>query len=203
MKMEVTPSRAGFLKKADPELGKIIDRVGLLSIESNGDVFSSLVECIIGQMLSNKAAATIQKRFDSLVDNLITPESILWHDDEDLRNIGLSYAKARAIRGLAASVKDGSVRLDRLDMLSDEQVLAELTKIKGIGRWTAEMVATFTLGRMDIFSYDDLALTNSIMRVHNYKTLSKKRFASLKKRYSPYASLAALYYYRLGDEQKK
>ena len=198
MILQVTDAQASFLTKKDPTLGELIQKVGLIHMEAKDDIFISIVECIIGQMLSAKAAATIQARFEKVVGP-VTSSNILATSDESIRKCGISYSKISYIKGLAKSVHEGTLSFDTFSKLSDMDVITELRKIKGVGLWTAEMIAMFTLGRLDIFSYDDVALKNGIMKIHQLKSMTKKRFAAYRKRYYPYASVAALYYYHAND----
>ncbi|MCX5774951.1 MAG: DNA-3-methyladenine glycosylase 2 family protein [Firmicutes bacterium] len=198
MILQVTEAQASFLTKKDPVLGELIHKVGLIHMEGKDDIFVSIVECIIGQMLSAKAAATIQARFEKAVGP-VTPANVLATSDDAIRKCGISYSKISYIKGLSKSVHEGTLSFDGYSALSDMDVLSELRKIKGVGLWTAEMIAMFTLGRLDIFSYDDVALKNGIIKVHHLKSMTKKRFAQYRKRYHPYASIAALYYYHAND----
>jgi len=198
MILQVTKEQAGFLTRKDPILGELIQKVGLFHMEAKDDIFISIVECIIGQMLSAKAAATIQGRFENVVGP-VTPKNILATSDEAIRACGISFNKISYIKGLAKSVHEGTTSFDTYARLSDMDVITELRKIKGVGLWTAEMIAMFTLGRLDIFSYDDVALKNGIIKIHHLKSMTKKRFETYRKRYHPYASIAALYYYHAND----
>ena len=166
----------------------------------SGDIFADLVSDIVGQMLSNRVAEVIVGRLRALAGGL-TPEKLLAKTLEEIKNCGMSARKAEYILALSRDVKEGKYDFSRLDSMTDGEAIAYLMKIKGVGRWTAEMIAEFSLGRKDIFSYDDMALRNGIVKAHGFKTLSKKRFERLRKKYSPYASVASLYYYRLNDEK--
>lgn len=119
---------------------------------------------------------------------------------EEIKSCGISRAQSGSgILALAQDTLEGKYDFSSLETLSDEKVIEFLTQIKGVGRWTAEMIAEFSLGRKNVFSETDVALRNGIMQAHGYKTLSKRRFAALKKKYSPYCSVASLYYYELND----
>ena len=164
------------------------------------DVFASLVSSIVGQMLSNKVADVIDGRLRQMVGDY-TPELILQKSVEEIKGCGMSQRKAEYIRGLAADVLDGKYDFILLQDMNDEEVVKYLMQIRGVGRWTAEMIAEFTLGRLNIFSFDDVALQNGIKKAHGYKTLSKQRFERLRKKYYPFASVASLYYYAINDEK--
>lgn len=163
--------------------------------------FSFIIFHIIGQMLSNKAAQTIIKRFKALVGE-ITPSNILSKRDDDIRACGISCSKVDYMKNFSKLVLDDNIRLDELSELDDDEVISRLTSIKGIGRWTAEMISSFSLNRLNIFSYEDAALKSGIMKVHDeFKTLSRNRFNRLKKLYSPYCTVAAIYYYEINDNK--
>lgn len=191
---------SGYVAGKDPVMKELVERFGRLEISVSGDIFADLVSDIVGQMLSNKVAEVIVGRLRALSGGL-TPEKLLAKTAEEIKNCGMSARKAEYILALSKNVKEGKYDFSRLDSMTDGEAIAYLMKIKGVGRWTAEMIAEFSLGRKDIFSYDDMALRNGIVKAHGFKTLSKKRFERLRKKYSPYASVASLYYYRLNDEK--
>ena len=189
-----------YVAGKDPVMKELVERFGRLEIRVSGDIFADLVSDIVGQMLSNRVAEVIVGRLRALAGGL-TPEKLLAKTLEEIKNCGMSARKAEYILALSRDVKEGKYDFSRLDSMTDGEAIAYLMKIKGVGRWTAEMIAEFSLGRKDIFSYDDMALRNGIVKAHGFKTLSKKRFERLRKKYAPYASVASLYYYRLNDEK--
>lgn len=180
-------------------MAELVGHFGHLKKGMNEDIFSALVTSIVGQMLSNKVAEIIVGRLVAILGG-ISPENILAKDTDTIKSCGISRRKAEYIMALAQEVSEGKYDFSILDDLTDEEVIRYLMKIKGVGRWTAEMIAEFTMGRLDIFSYDDVALQNGIRKAHGFKTLSKQRFEGLRKKYSPYCSVASLYYYALNDE---
>lgn len=188
------------LKKSDPKLGAIIEQYGFVEVNRNPNIFETVVSSIISQQLSLKAAATIEKRFKDLIGSF-EPQSILSRMDDELRSCGLSYPKIKYIKEFAYKVQEGELIIDDFDSLSDEEVIQRLITVKGIGRWTAEMLAMFSLGRLDIFAYDDLALKKAVMKVQGYKTFSKLRYERLKKKYSPYGTVASIYYYEVKNRE--
>ncbi len=202
MSLIVTNEIAAFLKKKSPELSQLIDQVGLMSIKTTGRIFPDLVSCMIGQMISTKAASTIEGRFVDLVHE-VTPEHILKVDIASIKACGMSLRKATYIHRLAESVHSGKLSFENYPSLSDDDLIKSLKAIDGIGQWTAEMIAMFTLDREDIFSYDDLALRNGIVKVHHLKKMDKTIFKRYQKKYHPYASYAALYYYHAYDGKAK
>ena len=121
-------------------------------------IFRSLCKTIVGQQLAGKAADAIFARFEELCNKNIVPEIILKIEDQKIRDVGLSWAKVRSVKDLATKVVSGDLILSGLEKLGDEELIEELSKVKGIGRWTAEMFLMFRLGREDIFSWGDLGL---------------------------------------------
>lgn len=132
--------------------------------------FVSLVSEIIGQQLSGRVADVLFERFKKMFRNRhITPHAVLKLSEESLRSTGMSWSKARFIRDLAQKVLAKLVKLDKLAQLPDDAVIRELTKVKGIGPWTAEMFLMFTLGRDDVFSYGDLGLRKAMKKVYGFR----------------------------------
>lgn len=187
-----------YLGNKDLILKRLIGEFGHIEIDFSEDVFADIVFNIVGQMLSLKAGETIAKRLVNKAGG-VNPQSLAKLSEQDYRSCGLSRAKAEYIKGFAIKVNSREFDLSVLKSMSSEEVIKALSSIKGIGTWTAEMIALFTLGEKDIFSFQDIALKNGIMGAHSYKTLSKKRFERLRKLYSPYCSIASLYYYRYND----
>ncbi len=159
----------------------------------------SLVEAIVSQQLSVKAADTIYSRFLSIFPNnkFPKPEVIFKTADSKMRAAGLSYQKIGYIKDLCGKVIVKEVKLNRLSYMTDEQVIEELTKIKGIGRWTAEMFLMFSLMRPDVFSNGDLGLRNAIMKLYKLKTPpTEKQLERITKKWSPHRTTAARYLWR-------
>ncbi|TSC89489.1 MAG: DNA-3-methyladenine glycosylase II [Microgenomates group bacterium Gr01-1014_5] len=181
-------------KKNDPKLWKVAIKLGKIEpyrVRSSGDYFADLCESIVNQQLSGRAAATIWERFIALLpQNKVTPANVLKVAGQQMRDAGMSWAKARYVKDLALKVKDKTVQLDQLDKLSDQEVTAELIKVKGIGVWTAEMFLMFTLARPDIFSHGDLGLHNAICNIYGLKNPTREQVETLSLRWSPYRSIA-------------
>lgn len=139
----------------------------LFELKKPENLFETLSESIVSQQLSVKAGDTIFGRvLDLLPQRKLTPENILKQIDQDLRDAGLSWGKVSYLKDLAQKVKDKQVVLEKLDELSEEDAIKELTKIKGIGKWTAEMFLMFALGREDVFSHGDVGLQNAIKKIY-------------------------------------
>lgn len=161
---------------------------------STEDRFEYLAHTILYQQLATKAAAAISKRFAALFRSKTFPKpaTVLKVSDEKLRAVGISWAKVKYIKDLAQKVHTKEVRLDHLHTLTDEGVVEELTKVKGIGRWTAEMFLMSALARPDIFSFGDLGLQTAIKKAYGLRKLpSKQRMYQLSKSWSPYRTIAA------------
>lgn len=188
-----------YLREADATLGRVIDAVGTIELTLGDDRFTSLARAIVGQQLSVSAASTIWSRFAGLADRL-DAATVAGLDDDSLRGVGLSRAKAAYVRDLAVRVLDGTVELDQFDAMSDEAVIEELTRVKGIGRWTAEMFLIFSLGRPDVFAVDDVGLKRSIGNVFGADVArTASELTSLAERWRPYRSVASLYLWEALD----
>ncbi len=184
------------LKRSDPALKVLIEGIKLREISDRGGHFEALVEAIVSQQLSVKAADTIFKRFVALTPGkkFPTPQEVLKMPARTMRKAGLSRMKVSFIKDLAKKVLDKTVDLKKIDQWTDEQVMEHLTAVKGIGRWTAEMFLIFSLHREDIFSYGDLGLRNAIKKVYNLKKHpTEKQAEKLALRWKPYRSTASRY----------
>jgi DNA-3-methyladenine glycosylase II len=186
-----------LLKRRDPVLGAIITRQGAcgLAAAQRTDHFLAIVRAIVYQQLSTKAAGTIYSRLAALFhDNLPTAAGLTALSDEKLRAAGLSAMKVRYLRDLAAKVIDGTLRLDALDTMSDDEVIAELTKVKGIGRWSAEMFLMFRLSRPDVLPVGDLGIARAIQKAYGLRKLpAPKRIVQIGSAWKPYRSIACWY----------
>jgi DNA-3-methyladenine glycosylase II len=191
---------AEHLSQRDAVLAVVIERAGICTIMPHTDYYWELIDSIISQQLSVKAAATIERRFQELLGSLTpSPEAILAKSVEELRTVGLSGAKANYIRDLAQHIIDGRVRFDKLDNQTNEEIIQELTAVKGIGEWTAHMFLIFCLARLDVLPIGDLGIRNGIRVLYGLKTtptpLQVKEIA-LKNNWSPYESVASWYVWR-------
>ena len=181
-----------YLSIRDAVLAEAISIIGTIEREVNPDLFSALVDSILGQQISRKAKETVSRRMsESLTE--ITPKNILALSESELQAFGISFRKAGYIREAALAVDSGAVCLASLSLKSDAEVIAELTKLPGIGVWTAEMLLLFSLGRPDIISYGDLGIQRGLCRLYQQDKISREEFAVYRNRYSPYASVASLY----------
>jgi DNA-3-methyladenine glycosylase II len=199
--------KIAHLRTQDSVLGEAIKTLVLRELVPPENHFESLVEAIVSQQLSIKAADTIFARFAALTPGkkFPTPRQVLAMHPARMRKCGLSRMKVSFIKDLARKVIDGTVDFKAMDQWSDEEVIAHLTQVKGIGRWTAEMFLIFSLGREDIFSYDDLGLRNAIKALYKLKKHPTRAQAEkLAAKWSPYRSLASRYLWAsLKNEPKK
>jgi DNA-3-methyladenine glycosylase II len=186
-----------FLQKTDHTLAEVMARHGKCTLKPQKDYFFVLCDSIISQQLSVKASATIVKRLQTLLQGDISPQALLVVPREALREIGCSHAKALYLKDLAAKVESGVVDLKRLPKQSDEEVVATLVQVKGIGQWTAEMFLMFALGRIDIFSGLDLGLKNAMIRLYDLdEKVKAKELITFAERWKPYRTVACWYLWR-------
>jgi DNA-3-methyladenine glycosylase II len=194
------------LHSVDPVLRRLIDERGPIGPEidrrgSRPDAYEALARAIVGQQLSTKAAASIWRRVQEEFDGTTpTPAELLDKDPERLRNAGLSWSKVGFLRDLAERVQDGRIDLQRLPELPDEDVIAELIEIKGIGRWTAEMFLIFHLARPDVVSTGDLGLRRAVKIAYGLDELpGPTEFERLAEPWRPHRTLACLHLWRSLD----
>lgn len=187
-----TQDELEYLKKRDANLKEIIESVGIIERKVNKDPFQSLIGSVISQQISTKAAITVKQRLYSLTDNL-NMDSLKVVSVEELKQCGMSYRKAEYIKGIIDSKVEENINYDDLHLLDDEEIIDILTSLKGVGRWTVEMLLIFSLNRKNILSYDDLGIRRGIMKVYNLESISKKDFQLYRDLYSPYGSIASLY----------
>jgi len=189
-----------LLLRRDPVLAALIREYGPcgLAAAQRSDHFSALVRAIVFQQLSTKAASTIYSRMVALLANSeLTPEALAALSDEQLRSAGISRQKGGYLRDLCAKVLAGVVPLDDLEHMADEQVIEALTKIKGIGRWSAEMFLMFRLHRPDVLPLGDLGIMNAVMKVYRLrKKPTPERLTRLGEAWRPYRSVASWYLWR-------
>lgn len=193
------------LRKSDPVLRALIDEVGPFTLRPESDRFWMLVRSIISQQISVGAARSIRNRLEQFVaPHKVTPEILLQFGAEDLRTVGISPQKASYLLDLAQKANDGTIQLRTIGRRSDESVIEELTQVKGIGRWTAQMFLIFALGRLDVFPHDDLGVRTAIRNRYGLDELPDKTTCSaIAVPWRPYASIASWYCWRSLDPPKK
>lgn len=187
----------------DPVLKKLIKQFGELEKTQEDDLFAHIVLSIISQQLSVKASSTIEKRFIDLFGHFPTPKEIVKMDTEKIRACGISYPKIKYIKGIAQAVIDKEIVLENLHAMDDEEIITELIKLKGIGRWTAEMLLIFALGREDIFSMGDLGLRNAVAKLYGVDRDDLVAIEKITINWSPYRSYASRYLWKSLDNTPK
>ncbi|MDQ3099463.1 MAG: DNA-3-methyladenine glycosylase 2 family protein [bacterium] len=179
----------------DPILKKVIETTDTPIWTTDNNLLFDLLDAIISQQLSVKAAATILIRFQNLFNTkpCPSPEEILSKPDLELRGAGLSNAKVRYVKALSQAIVDNSLNLSTLGSFSDEEIISELTKVNGIGRWTAEMILIFSFQREDIFSLGDLGLRSAVSKWYRVEREDYKAIEQITQKWSPYRSIASRY----------
>ncbi|HEY1679544.1 MAG TPA: DNA-3-methyladenine glycosylase [Candidatus Sulfotelmatobacter sp.] len=188
------------LKKCDPILRAIIERVGPYRMEYSLAEFSSLAEAIVYQQLNGTAAATIWKRFVTLAGEPLAPERILKLRDEQMRGVGLSKQKSSYLKDLAAKTAAGLLDFSKLADLSDDEVIKHLTQVKGIGVWTAHMFLMFSLRRQNVLPTGDYGVQMAVKKHYRKRKLPKpKDMEKIARAWEPYRSVACWYMWRSLD----
>ncbi len=188
------------LKEADPILGAPSDRLVNPNRPLMPDIFTALVNSVIAQQISNKAAETVQGRVTDRCGGEVTPDRIAELTEEEIQSLGMSRRKAGYIRGIALAFVSGQINPQTLRKADENQIVRELTALPGIGVWTAEMLMLHSLQRPDICSWHDLGIRRGMMRLYGLDTLTKAEFDEHRRRYSPYGSVASIYLWVLAHE---
>jgi len=190
------------LRRVDPYCAAMIDRVGPCRLEPSSHRFSTLVRSIISQQISSKAVAAIDARLRAIGGDPHAPEALLALGEGTLRSVGLSQAKARYVLNLAEAVASRNAPLDEFDSWEDEAIIARLTAVKGIGRWTAEMFLIFALNRPDVLPAGDLGVRAAIRKRFGLAELPRPgQCAPLVEHWRPFRTVAIWYCWRDGDGQ--
>ena len=188
------------LKKCDPVLRAIIERVGPCHLEFRPPEFQSVARSILYQQLNGKAAASIFKRFAALTGEPVSPDGILKLTDEQLRSVGLSKQKSTYLKDLATKTRDGLLNFAKLPEMSDEEVIEHLTQVKGVGVWTAHMFLMFTLRRPDVLPTGDYGVQAAMKKHYRKRKMPKpKDMEKISRAWSPYRSIACWYLWRSLD----
>ena len=206
--VEATDAAFEHLLAADPVLGALVKAHGPLDSEQRrrgrpAEAYGALLRSIVGQQLSTKAARTIYERLIGRYGGQTpAPQEILATDPEELRGVGLSRAKAGYLRSLAEHVVGGELELDRLTELDDDEVITQLTAVKGLGPWTAHMFLIFHLSRPDVLPVGDLGVRRAVELAYNLEGLpSVAELERIAEPWRPYRSLASLYLWRSLDNE--
>ena len=210
---EVISSSTAYLSDIDPIMARAIERVGLCTLIPNPQLFETLVDAIISQQISVKAADAIMGRLRAALhaeaNGMILPDALLSLEEDTLRAVGLSPQKMRYIRDLTERVVNVELDLERLSELDDEEIIHELVKVKGIGRWTAEMMLIFSLGRPDVLPVDDLGFLEGVREAYSLEARpTPKEMRQRGEVWHPYRTFATWYMWgvqrlKLGNERQK
>lgn len=192
---------AAHIVRVDPAYAAVVAAAGPFAPQAaTGDAFSALVRAIVYQQLNGRAAETIHRRLLTLLGGEATADAVLKASMAELRSVGLSGSKAASVVDLAAKTTDGTVPLDRIEDLGDDEVVRRLIEVRGIGRWTAEMFLMFKLRRLDVWPVDDYGVRKGYGIIHGMEESPKpKALEALGEPYRPYRSIAAWYCWRATD----
>lgn len=196
---DVVTTATAYLSDIDPVMRATIERVGPCTLHPDPDIFDALVDAIISQQISVKAADAIMARVRAaLPEGKVTSETMQPLDFDRLRTLGLSTPKARYIRNLIEHIVSGQLQLEHLGELGDEEIITQLTAVKGIGRWTAEMTLIFTFGRPDVLPVDDLGFLEGIRVAYQLPERPTKQEAHERgELWRPYRTFATWYLWAL------
>lgn len=181
-----------YLRARDLKLGAAMDRISPIHREVDPDLFSSVIHHIIGQQVSMAAQRTVWQRLQAAAGTLV-PETVAAMPAEALQALGMTRRRALYILEFARKAASGDFDLDALAEMEDREVLARLTSLRGVGPWTAEMLLIFGLRRPDVVSWGDLAILRGMRMLYRKRSIDRRTFQRLRKRYSPYGTTASLY----------
>ena len=183
-----------YLKSKDKRLAAVIDKIGHIDRAVDTDLFSAVVHHIVAKQISTKAQQTIWQRLQDALGE-IAPETIGNTEIGKLQSLGMSFRKAEYIKDFADKIIHGEWNLTKIEHMSDDEAIAALSSLKGVGVWTAEMILLFCLQRPNIFSYGDLAILRGMRMVYHHRSIDKALFEKYRRRLSPYCSVASLYFW--------
>lgn len=193
---EYGEKETGYLKSRDKKLGEAIDRIGFVKREIIPEPFCALIYSIVGQQVSGKAADTVFSRLTAKAGG-ITPEKLVKLEPAEIQNCGMSARKAGYIRGITEAALTGAVDFDNLHKKSDNEIINILTRLNGVGVWTAEMLLIFSLGRPDVLSFNDFGIRKGIMKLYGINELTREKFSEYRSIYSPYCTTASIYLWEI------
>lgn len=200
-------SAVRHLRRADPVLAEVVARHGphRFELRTGGSHFDAIARAIVSQQLSVKAAATIHGRFRALYEDAGgAPEAVARIPEKRLREAGLSWQKISYIQDLARRVTSGELELDRIDEMSDDELVARLTAVKGVGTWTAQMFLMFRLGRSDVLPVLDLGIQKAIQRAYRLrKRPSARQMEKIGRAWAPFRTIACWYLWRSLDQPQQ
>ncbi len=198
MRFEITARDKRGLVKRLPEFRSTVETIELKPFEYGGELFGELAHSIVAQQLAVRAAEAVFSRVAALPGGL-TPQTLLAADTETLRSCGLSVRKVEYLRGVAQAALAGELDGDRLARLPDAEIIEALVKLKGVGVWTAEMLLIFHFGRRDVLSTADLGVRRGLEILLDRENFTADELAELRRRVSPYGTIASLYLWRIKD----
>lgn len=181
-----------YLKRKDKKLALAIEQIGNIERKLDDNLFAAVVRHIVGQQISSKAQATVWARLEIRMKD-VTPFAVHAVSAQELQALGMSLRKAEYIKDFADKIVSGEFDLQAVEQMSDAEAITALSSLKGIGKWTAEMILLFCLQRPDILSYDDLAIQRGLRMLYHHRKITRELFNKYQKRYSPYGSTAAIY----------
>lgn len=185
-----------YLKRKDKKLAWAIEQIGHIERKLDADLFAAVVRHIVGQQISSKAQATVWARIEARMTE-VTPATVYAASAEELQVLGMSLRKAEYIKDFADRIVGGEFDLQAVEHMNDAEAIIALSSLKGIGKWTAEMILLFCLQRPDILSYDDLAIQRGLRMLYHHRKITRELFNKYQKRYSPYGSTAAIYLWEI------
>ncbi len=202
---EARTFQAGYahIKKSDPRLRPILDARGVIKFKPQGEPFESLVESILSQQLAGSAASSIIKKVRALFpDGELEAKRIHRMDGRKLRAAGVSPQKLSYLKDLAERVVEGTLDLEALESMPDEEIIEVLDEVKGIGPWTVHMFLIFTLGRPNVLPVDDYGIRTSVQRIYDLSELPKKgEIEKIAEKWHPYSTVASLYLWHAKDNE--
>ena len=183
-----------YLKQKDRKLAEVIVQIGHINRVVDEDLFSAVIHHIIGQQISTKAQQSIWNRM-ILGLGEVNAETLLTAGRENIQKFGITYKKADYILDFAGKVQNNEIDLASLEAMPDDEVIAALSSLQGIGVWTAEMILLFCLKRPNVFSYGDLAILRGMRMIYHHRKIDRKLFEKYRRRFTPYCSTASLYFW--------
>lgn len=185
-----------YLKRKDKKLALAIEQIGRIERKLDANLFVAVVRHIVGQQISSKAQATVWERLEARLKD-VTPLAVHDMSAQELQGLGMSLRKAEYIKDFADKIVSGEFDLQAVEHMNDAEAITTLSSLKGIGKWTAEMILLFCLQRPDILSFDDLAIQRGLRMLYHHRKITRELFAKYQKRYSPYGSTAAIYLWEI------
>ncbi|MCQ2070870.1 MAG: DNA-3-methyladenine glycosylase 2 family protein [archaeon] len=197
--LEYGEEELSFLRGADPVLAEVIDKVGMLKMPVDPDLYTALVRNVIGQQITIAIYERTWAEFQRLFGEVPDPRKVMDAGVERLRAMGIPYRRAEYIIGISDGVVSGTIDERKMAAMDDDTVFKALDSIRGIGPWTAEMTMLFYLRRRNVFSFLDVALIRGLKRMYGLDEVTKKDFEVYRSRFSPYCSVASLYIWEVGE----